>query len=240
MGQEIAVVVESLFYSINAMSLVFLAGASRGVGREVAKQLVANGHQVIALLRSEEAKEELLTMGITVEFGDALDLETMKTVVGNHSVDAVISTIGGVPGMDASNRPDYLGNKNLIDAAVAAKAKRFILISSIGSGDSAIALPPNVLDTLGPVLKEKAQAEDYLANSGLDYTVIRPGGLVSEAATGQEILTADVSVAGSIPRAGVARLAVACMESDRAKNKTLSAIDLSMQRTEGDIDTFDL
>ncbi|MEM8505678.1 MAG: SDR family oxidoreductase [Cyanobacteria bacterium P01_D01_bin.1] len=222
------------------MSLVFLAGASRGVGREIAKELVAKGHQAVALLRSEDAKQELLGMGITLEFGNALDAEAVKAAVSAHSVDVVISTIGGVPGMDAGDRPDYLGNKNLIDAAIAAKANRFILISSIGSGDSAIALPPNVLDTLGPVLKEKAQAEDYLTNSGLDYTVIRPGGLVTQPATNQEILTADVSVAGSIPRAGVARLTVACMESDSAKNKILSAIDLSMQRTEGDIETFEL
>lgn len=222
------------------MSLVFLAGASRGVGREIAKQLTARGHQVVALLRNENAKQELLGMGIALEFGDALDAEAVNAAVGSHSVDAVISTIGGIPGMDAGDRPDYLGNKNLIDAAVAAKVKRFILISSIGSGDSAIALPPNVLETLGPVLQEKAQAEEHLANSGLDYTVIRPGGLVSEPATGQEILTADVSVAGSIPRVGVARLAVDCMESNRTKNKILSAIDLSMQRTEGDIDTFEV
>ena len=222
------------------MSLVFLAGASRGVGREIAQQLISKGHQVVALLRSEDAKKALSDMGITVELGDALDAAAMKAAMGAHSVDVVISTLGGVPGMEASDRPDYLGNKNLIDAAVAAQAKRFILISSIGSGDSAIALPPNVLDTLGPVLKEKALAEGHLTNSGLDYTVIRPGGLVSEPATGQEILTTDVSVAGSIPRAGVAALAVACMESDRAKNQILSAIDLSMQRTEGTIDTFKL
>ncbi len=221
------------------MALVFLAGASRGVGREIAKQLAVKGHQTVALLRSEDAKEELSAMGLKIELGDALDADAMNAAIGAHPVDVVISTIGGVPGMEASRRPDYLGNKNLIDAAIAAKAKRFILISSIGSGDSAIALPPNVLETLGPVLKEKAQAEDYLADSGLDYTVIRPGGLVSQPATDQEILTADVSVAGSIPRAGVARLAVACMESDRAKNKILSAIDLSMQRTPGAIETFE-
>ncbi|MGB3787021.1 MAG: SDR family oxidoreductase [Phormidesmis sp.] len=220
------------------MALVFLAGASRGVGREIAKQLAVKGHQTVALLRSEDAKEELSAMGLKIELGDALDADAMNAAIGAHPVDVVISTIGGVPGMEAS-RPDYLGNKNLIDAAIAAKAKRFILISSIGSGDSAIALPPNVLETLGPVLKEKAQAEEYLANSGLDYSVIRPGGLVSQPATDQEILTADVSVAGSIPRAGVARLAVACMESDRAKNKILSAIDLSMQRTPGIIETFE-
>lgn len=221
------------------MSHVFLAGASRGVGREIAKQLTAKGHQVVALLRSKNAQKELLDMNITTEFGDALDADAVKAAVSPHNVDVVISTIGGVPGMEASDRPDYPGNKNLIDAA-ATKAKRFILISSIGSGDSAIALPPNVLDTLGPVLKEKAQAEDYLVNSGLDYTVIRPGGLVSEPASGQEILSTDVSIAGSIPRAGVARLAMACMESDHARNQILSAIDLSMQRTEGTIDAFEL
>lgn len=222
------------------MTLVFLAGASRGVGREIASQLVVKGYQVIALLRSENAQEDLSTMGIDTEIGDALDAEAMNAAISAHPVDFVVSTIGGVPGMDASSRPDYLGNKNLIDAAVAAKAKRFILISSIGSGDSAIALPPNVLETLGPVLKEKAQAEDYLVDSGLDYTVIRPGGLISQPATDQEILTADASVAGSIPRTGVARLAVACLESDRAKNKILSAIDLSMQRTPGTLKTFEL
>ncbi|EDX86606.1 hypothetical protein S7335_4311 [Synechococcus sp. PCC 7335] len=220
------------------MSHVFLAGASRGVGREVAKQLTAKGHQVVALLRSQDAQEALSEMNITTEIGDALDADAVKAAMSPHNVDVVISTIGGVPGMEARDRPDYLGNKDLIDAA--AKAKRFILISSIGSGDSAIALPPNVLDTLGPVLKEKAQAEDYLVNSGLDYTVIRPGGLISEPATGHEILSTDVSIAGSITRAGVARLVVACMESDRARNQILSAIDLSMQRTEGAIDTFEL
>ncbi|MEN8446281.1 MAG: NAD(P)H-binding protein, partial [Cyanobacteria bacterium J06555_13] len=92
----------------------------------------------------------------------------------------------------------------------------------------------------GPVLKEKARAEEHLAQSGLAYTVIRPGGLVSESATGKEILTADPTVAGSIPRAGVAALIVQCLGSDRAINEILSAIDLSMQRTEKTVKVFEL
>lgn len=221
------------------MTRVFLAGASRGVGREIAQRLMVDGHEVVALLRSDRAKGALNAMGITTVMGNALDAAAMTQAVGDSKVDAVISTIGGLP-EEGGVRPDFVGNRNLIDAAVAAKAKRFILISSIGSGNSAQALPPNVLDTLGPVLKEKAQAEEHLANSRLDYTIIRPGGLVSESATGQEVLTADPSIAGSIPRAGVASLAVQCLGSDKAVNQVLSAIDLSMQRTDKEIEQFEL
>lgn len=221
------------------MSQIFLAGASRGVGREIAKQLVAKGHRVIALLRSDQAKAELTAMGVTVVKGDALEAAAMVEAIAAHTPDAVISTIGGLP-EDGATRADFLGNKHLIDGAVAAQVKRFILISSIGSGESAQALPPNVLEVLGAVLKEKAQAEDYLQGSGLAYTVIRPGGLLSEPATGEEALTEDVTVAGSIPREAVARLAVRCLESDRAVNKIFSAIDLSMQRSGKDFEPVEL
>jgi uncharacterized protein YbjT (DUF2867 family) len=212
------------------MNKIFLAGASRGVGRELAKQLVVVGYEVVALLRSDASEEALTAMGVKVVKGDALDAQAMVQAVAAHSPDAVISTIGGLP-ESGGTRADFLGNKHLIDAAASAQTKRFILISSIGSGDSAQALPPNVLEVLGAVLKEKAQAEDYLAKSGLDYTVIRPGGLLSESATGQEVLTADPTVAGSIPRAAVAALTVRCLRSDQAVNRVFSAIDLSMQRS---------
>lgn len=221
------------------MTCIFLAGASQGVGREIAKQLVAKGHQVVALLRSDTSEAELSAMGIAIVKGDALEGEAMKEAIATHSPEAVISTIGGLP-KDGGTRADFLGNKHLIDAAVAAQVKRFILISSIGSGDSEQALSDKVLQVLGPVLKEKAQAEAYLANSGLAYTVIRPGGLVSESATGQEALTENPKVAGSIPRAAVATLAVRCLDSDKAVNKVFSAIDLSMQRSGGDFDVVEV
>lgn len=221
------------------MAYVLLAGASRGVGREMARLLTVNGHQVLALLRSDSAKGDLESMGVRVVKGDALDADAMHQIMRDYPVEAVMSTVGGLP-EENQPRPDFLGNKNLIDAAAAAKVQRFILISSIGSGNSARALPPNVLEVLGAVLKEKALAEEHLAKSGLAYTVIRPGGLVSESVTGQEILTADPTVAGSIPRAGVAALAVKCLVSAKAANEVLSAIDLSMQRTEKAVDVFEL
>jgi nucleoside-diphosphate-sugar epimerase len=208
-------------------SHIFLAGASRGVGREIAKCLVKQQMQVTALLRSPTYRIELEAMGIKVLMGDALDAEAVEAAMtGGDRISAVISTIGGLP--QDGERSDYLGNKNLIDAAVKAGVQKFILVSSIGSGNSVVALPPQALETLGPVLIEKEKAENHLIASGMIYTVIRPGGLKSEPATGNGILTEDSRVAGTIHRADVAQLVCKCLVSDAANNKVLSAIDKHM------------
>jgi uncharacterized protein YbjT (DUF2867 family) len=208
-------------------SHIFLAGASRGVGLEIAKLLAAQKMQVTALLRSPATSTELEIMGIKVVNGDALDAAAVEAAMaGGEPIHAVISTIGGLP--KDGERADYLGNKNLIDAAVKAGVQKFILVSSIGSGNSAAALQPQVLETLGPVLIEKEKAENHLIESGMIYTVIRPGGLKSEPATGNGILTEDCRVAGTIHRADVAQLVCQCLVSDAANNKVLSAVDRQM------------
>ncbi|MDF5713891.1 MAG: SDR family oxidoreductase [Rhizonema sp. NSF051] len=208
-------------------SYIFLAGASRGVGREITKCLTQQPILGVALLRTEAARAELEAMGMKVILGDALNVEAVEHVMlGGEPIHTVISTIGGLP--SDGQRADYLGNKNLIDAALKAGAQKFILVSSIGSGNSAVALPPQALQTLGPVLVEKEKAEKYLVESGLTYTIIRPGGLKSEPATGNGILTEDPRIAGSIHRADVAQLVCRCLNSDRANNKILSAVDRNM------------
>ena len=208
-------------------SYIFLAGASRGVGREIAKCLTQQGKKVKALLRSEEARPELEAMGIKVVMGDALDTAALEqAMLGDEPISAVISTIGGLP--KDGQRADYLGNKNLIDAAVKAGVQKFILVSSIGSGESVIAIPPQALEALRTVLIEKEQAEKHLIESGLTYIVIRPGGLKSEPATGNGVLTEDYKVAGTIHRADVAQLVCKCVFSDAANHKILSAVDRNM------------
>lgn len=220
------------------ISYIFLAGASRGVGREIAKYLREQDRQVKAFLRSEATKAELETMGITVVLGDALNPGDVERAMQGKSIDAVITTIGGLP--KDGERSDYIGNKNLIDAAVKAGVQKFILVSSIGSGNSAAALPPQAKETLGPVLVEKEKAEQYLVESGLTYTIIRPGGLKSDPATGNGVLTEDPRVAGTINRADVAQLVCRCLNSDRANNKILSAVDRQMMYGQAEFEEFKL
>ncbi|MEW5859978.1 MAG: SDR family oxidoreductase [Cyanobacteriota bacterium] len=220
-------------------SYIFLAGASRGVGREIANYLIKQNQKVKALLRSPESSAELESMGIKGVMGDALNVaEVEQAILGDEPIHAAISTIGGLP--KDGERADYLGNKNLIDAAVKAGVKKFILISSIGSGDSVGAIPPQALETLKPVLIEKEKAEKYLIDSGLTYTIIRPGGLKSEPATGNGVLTEDPRVAGTIHRADVAQLACQCLNSDAANNKILSAVDRNMMYGTPEFEEFSL
>ncbi len=206
---------------------IFLAGASRGVGREIAKCLTEQQLKVKSLLRTEVARAELEAMGIEVTLGDALNIGDIENaMLTEEPIHAVISTIGGLP--KDGERADYIGNKNLIDVAVKAGVKKFILVSSIGSGNSIVALSPQALETLRPVLIEKEKAEKYLIESGLTYTIIRPGGLKSEPATGNGVLTENPNIAGIINRADVAQLVCRCLNSDSANNKTLSAVDENM------------
>jgi nucleoside-diphosphate-sugar epimerase len=206
---------------------IFLAGASRGVGREIAAILLQQNRPVKALLRSEEMRPELGVMGIDVVMGNALDVAMVEAaMLGEEPIDAVISTIGGLP--QDGQRADFLGNRNLIDAAVKAGVNKFILVSSIGAGDSKIAIPPQALETLKAVLIEKEQAEQYLIASGLTYVIVRPGGLKSNPATGNGILTEDYRVAGTIHREDVADLVCRCLSSEAANNKILAAVDRNM------------
>jgi len=207
-----------------ANGAIWLAGASRGVGYEIARCLRAQGQPVHALLRSQQAQPELEAMGLSVTVGDALDSQAVtQALTASGPVRAVISTIGGSP--QDEQRPDRAGNRNLIDAAVQAGAGRFVLISSIGSGESRQALPQRALEALGPVLADKEQAERHLIASGLPYTIIRPGGLSSEPATDRGILTESAAVAGSITRADVARLVCRGWNADLTRNRVLAAID---------------
>ncbi|MEH2212030.1 SDR family oxidoreductase [Nostoc sp.] len=212
---------------MTSASYIFLAGASRGVGREIAQYLTAQQLKVKALLRTAAVATELEAMGIEVVEGDALNLgDVERAMVTDAPIHTVISTIGGLP--SDVERPDYPGNRNLIDAAVKAGVQKFILVSSIGAGNSVVAASPQVLEVLGKVLAEKNKAEQHLIASGLTYTIIRPGGLKSEPATGNGILTEDPHIIGSINRADVAQLVGRSLNSDRANNKILSAVDRNM------------
>ena len=206
---------------------ILIAGASRGVGREIAQILIGKGHSVVALLRTANTQNELEQLGIEVVIGDALNERDVQSALATFpDIGTIISTIGGVP--QDGKRADYLGNKYLIDAAKNVGISRFILISSLGAGDTKDTIPPQAYQSLAAVLAEKERAENHLIASGLIYTIVRPGGLKSAPATGNGVLTMATNVAGSIHRADVAILVCNCLDSLNSHDRTLSAFDRNM------------
>lgn len=207
---------------------VFVAGGSRGVGRCVIDRLLANGSAVVALVRGEADCAALNALaGVTAVRGDAAVIKDVERAM--DGCDAAITTLGGSTA-DTGARIDYEGNNHVIESAGILGVTRVVLVTSIGCGSSKEAAPPTVFEALREVLQAKEKAENILIKyyTNMNWTIVRPGGLKSEAATGKAILTADSTAIGSIHREDVAALVVQAMESPSAERKILSAVDPSI------------
>ena len=202
---------------------VFVLGGTRGTGLEIVRQLEAQGRPVTVLVRESSNLAGLNETKAALVTGDAMDKASIDRAMATGQFAAAISTLSGTEA--GGWTVDSTGNINGISAARQAGIERFILISSIGVGDSEGALPPAVVKALEVPFREKGKAEAYLVESGLRYTIIRPGGLTNKPASQKGILTEDPTATGVISRAELARLTVASIDDTGTTDKTLSALE---------------
>ncbi|GIL51057.1 hypothetical protein Vafri_7191, partial [Volvox africanus] len=217
----------SVSYELDPDNASILVCGGGGVALHVTRKLKDMGSWVWMMQRTDVRKEEIEKMMAFVPKGDALNKDDVQRVFdGIEEVDAVVCTLGGTV---ADPRVDSEGNINVIDAAIKKGVKKFILVTSVGCGDSKDAPGERVYNILKPVLVEKDKAEEHLKAAGaagkIVYVIVRPGGLVSEPATGNAIVTEDNTVSGMIHREDVAALVVKALFSKKADNKVLTAID---------------
>lgn len=206
---------------------VLVFGSTGSLGVEIVQDLVARGDKVTAFVRSSSDRSAIELPGVDFAVGDVMDYATVVAAFQQGEYDAVISTIG------AAREPniDYQGNANIFKAAKENGVARVIMISTIGAGDSRQAAPLISRIALSSVLPQKTRAEDELRASGLDYTILRPGGLPPGViATGGGILSEDITTMGFIKRPDLARLVVGVLDDDRTSGKTFSVIDPSIAR----------
>ena len=203
---------------------VLIFGATRGTGLEVAKLLSARGESFVAFVRPSSNRSELEKLNAAFVVGDATDMASVQTAVSSQPFRAIVSTIGC---LSCEPPPDFIGNRNITDAAVEAGVPRMVLVTSLGTGDSKDAPPFVSRLFLRKILPLKEQAEEHLKASGLDYTIIRPGGLRPADApiTGQGYLSEDRAAFGFMHRADLAEMIVGALDDDRTIGKTFSAAD---------------
>lgn len=211
--------------SLTGPILVF--GGTAGTGLETVKVLREKGVPVTVFVRPTSNREPLEPLDVSFVVGDALNADQVSAAFETADFTAVVSSLGGRRG---EARPDYVGNKNITDAASAAGVRRVIQVSAIGAGERTRAKPPEDAGFMRKIMYEKTRGEDYLIASGLDYTLIRPGGLRNGAPTGNGIMVEDY-VEGSINRSDVALLIVRSLEDDSTIGKAYSVIDKNMQRS---------
>ncbi|MCB1623160.1 MAG: SDR family oxidoreductase [Pseudomonadales bacterium] len=222
---------------------VMVIGATGALGRELVSVLRERGDNVVAMARASSDTAVIDGLGADKVVADALDAEQVMTAVGARPVDAIISALGtsatdlpermnpikamikGPPRMDPDKRPDFIGNRNVIEAARKHKIARFILVSVVGAGDSAEATPLAARKAHSAVVPLKTMAEDHLRGSGLQYTIIRPGGLGKQPATANAVLVEDPLAFSFISRSDLARLTVAALHDSTTVGKTYTAYD---------------
>ena len=112
---------------------VFVAGATGVLGRRAVAELVGPGHQVTGLARSEEKADLLRLLGATPVQVDLFDPAAVKEAVAGHEVVVNLATHippisrAALPGAWNENaRIRTEGARNLVDAALAAGAARYI------------------------------------------------------------------------------------------------------------------
>ena len=201
--------------------LVLVAGATGRTGSHVVSELLANGYRVRAFVRDAESAREKLGDEIEYAVGDVRQRETIDAAL--RGATAVVSAIGAGR-EDPSNGPefvDYGGTKNLIEASADAGLERFVMVSSGG-----VTHEDHVLNKMfNNVLVWKFKGEEVVRNSGVAYTIIRPGGLVNKAGGENEVVFEQGDTAsGLIPRADVARVCVAALRYPEARNRTFELV----------------
>ena len=114
---------------------VFVAGASGAIGRPLVRKLVAAGHEVTGMTRSEARAEEVRAAGARAAVVDVFDADALRSTVTEARAEVLVHQLTALPErMDfrkkdlytATNRLRTEGTRNLLDAARAAGARRFV------------------------------------------------------------------------------------------------------------------
>ncbi|KAH9735979.1 hypothetical protein KPL71_017928 [Citrus sinensis] len=227
-----------------AKSTVLVTGAGGRTGQIVYKKLKERSEQYAArgLVRTEESKQKIGGAD-DLFIGDIRDSNSIIPAI--QGIDALIILTSAVPKMKPDFDPakggrpefyfeegaypeqvDWIGQKNQIDAAKAAGAKQIVLVGSMGGTN--LNHPLNSLGN-GNILVWKRKAEQYLADSGIPYTIIRAGGLQDKEGGIRELLVGKddellQTETRTIARADVAEVCIQALQFEEAKFK---AFDLA-------------
>ncbi len=226
---------------------VLVTGATGRTGSLVVKKLrqISEQFEVVGLARSEDKVKELFSSTEGFFTGSIIDKSTLEAAI--KGCDALVILTSAVPKIKAppkeGERPefefepggmpeevDWIGQKNQIDIAKNFGINHIVLVGSMGGTN-----PNHPLNKIGNgnILIWKRKAEEYLINSGINYTIIRAGGLLDKPGGKRELIVGKNDtlltnppndIPTSIPREDVAELVVQALIESTAKNKAFDVI----------------
>lgn len=195
---------------------IVIAGGHGKIALLLSEILATAGHEPIGLIRNPAHAAEVRATGATPLVLDLEDSDVSSTASALAGVDAVVFAAGAGAGSGPERKltVDRDGAILLADAAAEAGVLRFIVISSIGADSFA-----DAGDEMGAYLKAKSEADAHIRESDLDWTIVRPGPLTDDAATGRVTVGDDSLERGEITRADVAGVIAAAIDQPATLRK---------------------
>jgi uncharacterized protein YbjT (DUF2867 family) len=198
---------------------VVVAGGHGKIGQRLLGMLAARGDRARGLIRNPDHAGDLERLGAEPVL---CDLEADDDVAASiEGADAVVFAAGAGPGSGAERKRtmDLGGAVKLIDAARGQGISRYVMVSAIGAGN-----PGAASEQMRPYIEAKAEADRRLAESALDYTIVRPGRLTDEPGRGRVSAGDDVPGA-EVTRDDVAAALAAVLEAPNTIGKTFVLVE---------------
>ena len=204
------------------MSRIAIVGGHGQVARHLIHDLRRSDHDPVALVRREEHRAELESRGASVRILDIEQQDAGAFAAAFAGCAAVVFAAGGGPdgNIERKRTVDLEGSLKSIEGARAAGIRRFVQVSAIGVDDP---LPDDTGDVWRAYVEAKRDADAALRASDLDWTIIRPGRLTDDPATGLVSLGADVA-RGDVTRADVAAVVAGVLDAPRTIGKQWSLV----------------
>jgi nucleoside-diphosphate-sugar epimerase len=196
---------------------VAIVGAHGQIARLLARRLLARGDSVVGLIRNPDHQSALHDDGVEPVVCD-VELASVEDVVSAlRECDAAVFAAGAGPGSGAERKltMDRDGAVKLLQAAADAGVTRYVIVSAVGAED-----PPAGEEVFAVYLRAKAEADQAVMASDLDWTVVRPGGLTDDPGSGRVAIRAN-AFRGQVPRDDVAAVLELVLHEPRSAGKLL-------------------
>jgi uncharacterized protein YbjT (DUF2867 family) len=192
------------------MDKIAIVGGNGQVARHLLIELRRTEHTPVALVRKEEYRDELEKRGAQVRLLDIEQQDAAAFAAAFEGCTAVVFAAGGGPdgNIERKRTVDLEGSLKSIEGARLAGIDRFVQISAIGVDEP---LPDDTGEVWRAYVEAKRDADTALRESGLAWTILRPGALTDDPATGLVSLGTAVE-RGSVTRADVAAVAAAVLD----------------------------
>lgn len=186
--------------------------------------LAARGDEPVGLIRNPSQRSDLEAVGAQAVVLDLENSTVDRVAEALHGADAVVFAAGAGPGSGVARKQtvDRDAAILLADAAEAAGVRRYVMVSAISADDRS--LDHGYDEVFLAYIRAKSDADaNVRARSGLQTTIVRPGGLTDEPGTGR-VRVADSTGRGTIARADVAAVLLAVLDSPATAGRTFEVI----------------